>query len=249
MVKNDSLFYLSGVISFFIFSVVVALFSYVLIINDGIKNFALQKANYISVSLNNVTVRTPKKETQKKIDNRPVTKEEQATSTPQPMKNADINSLFSDVKTNKIVHKKDAPHRDIDTKHIKQIQKRIQTKSTKPTSEAMKAIASMKLASISSPQSNATSTALEVNKYLAKIQATVYENFYPPINSEGSSAKIRIWMSASGKLEDYRILAYSGNDTFNEEVNALKQRLEHIAFAINPEGRSLSVDIILMAKE
>ncbi len=252
MAKNDSLFYFSGFLSFLLFTAVVALFAYVLVINDTIKNFALQKDNYISVSLTTKPMQSQQKSNLNQEPPKPEVKKEPApeTSSDTPPKPADIKSLFSDVATKNVVHDKHAPVKQIDTKQIKQIQKRIQTSAQqKASAEATQKLAAMKLATISSDQKSSPSTALEVNKYLARIQAAVYEHFYPPLNSEGNSAKIRIWLDASGRVQDYRVLVYSAYDAFNTEVDSLKERLRAILFPPNPEGQSLTIDIILMSKE
>ena len=98
-------------------------------------------------------------------------------------------------------------------------------------------------------KSSKTSTASEVNEYLAKIQALVYEYFYPPQNSQGNSVKAVIELSAIGKVYDFRILRYSSNSELNSECDKIKERLSTVVFPKNPDNTSGTYIIILTSKE
>ena len=93
------------------------------------------------------------------------------------------------------------------------------------------------------------STANEVNEYLAKIQAIVYQYFYPPDNSQGNSIRAVIKLSSIGKVIDFRILNYSGNDSLNKECDKIKERLISVMFPINPKSKTESYTIILKSEE
>ncbi len=93
------------------------------------------------------------------------------------------------------------------------------------------------------------STGPLVNEYHAKIQALVHTYFRPPSGSAGEAARVRMNISASGKLMMYRIISYSGNGSFNNEVDWLKDRLSSVRFPEHPDGKDAVLEFILTAKE
>lgn len=93
------------------------------------------------------------------------------------------------------------------------------------------------------------STALDINEFLAKLQAFVYDRFYPPANSSGNSAIVRIWIGSDSKMSRFIIVAPSNNDYFDDEIKSLKQRLQSVRFPNNPEHKEIVIDITLIAKE
>ena len=198
-------FYVSGVIAFTLFFALLLLFTQFLFMNDSAKNFALKNAEFLSVS---IMLNDPKpvSKIQKKVPE-PV---QQKVSEPKSEKSlsapADISSLFSNVQAKKVVYDKHAPVKQIKDTQISQIQKRIQT-TEKRDSDISKKLESLELIKMSSREAPSASSAKEVNEYLATIQNVVYENFFPPVNSEGNSAKIRIWLDANGVLN--RITSYN----------------------------------------
>lgn len=91
-----------------------------------------------------------------------------------------------------------------------------------------------------------SSSADEVNEYLAKIQAIVYQNFSPPMNSEGNVVKIVLELDAFGKLLDCRVLNYSSNEALNQEADNIRERLLSVIFPKNPDNRSFRAIINLI---
>jgi len=254
MDKNDSYFYLSGFLSLSFFTIVVVLFSTLVISGQKVKSYALQKQKYIAVSVN-LSQKVP---TQNNAEPAPLPKPKpKSKPDPTPEKSTqkvpDISSLFSTVSSKKIVYKKKPVQkkRNIVNEHrVAQMQKRIKTTQKRESTDAQKKIKNLKLAKPSVREVGASASGgAEVNQYYAKIQAFVYQHFYPPANSEGTSAKVRIWLSASGRLSDYRVMAYSANSMFNSEVDQLKQRLSSLSFPRHPNGKSLVLDIILVSEE
>ena len=162
-------------------------------------------------------------------------------------KNIDIDDLFSDVWTKKIVQAKKKVLPD-NTKRILDIQKKIKTtqdNNVKSISEKVNNIDNVK----TNQEDEATSTAQEVNEYLAKIQAIVYQYFRVPHNSEGHSVKTRIDLNSLGKVLDFRVLTYSANEALNAEVDQIKNRLKHVIFPKNPQNKSSRTVVILISKE
>ena len=128
----------------------------------------------------------------------------------------------------------------------------IQKKITKSDENKVESI-SKKVRNMNAPkvdiESVKTSTATEVNEYLAKIQALVYEHFYPPQNSQGNSVEAIIELSPIGKVYDFRILRYSANSELNSECDNIKDRLMNIVFPENPDNSSGTYTITLTSKE
>lgn len=101
----------------------------------------------------------------------------------------------------------------------------------------------------SDKEQKAASTAQEVNEYLAKIQAIVYQYFHVPANTQGHSVKSVIELNALGKMIDFRILNYSQSSALNAEVDKIKERLKNVVFPVNPQNRSSRTVVILISKE
>jgi periplasmic protein TonB len=238
MDNNSNYFYLSGLISLSLFGVMFALFVHMLFSVNSLKSFALNKENYISISLEmpNLTTKSKKKN----VQSAPV---ESLSET--PSQNVDVNDLFSDVWTRKIVKKEPKP---VNSKRIQEIQKRIK----KAESNSVKSIAE-KVNTSETVQSkelqNSSSSAEEVNEYLAKIQAIVYQHFHVPPNSQGSSVKTVIELNALGKVLDFRVLTYSANSALNAEADKIKDRLKSVIFPLNPQNKSIRTIVILISKE
>jgi protein TonB len=226
----------------------------ILLQQEKLKQFALKKDNYISVSINTplVTKKTMKKskKTAPVTPPKPQIKKEEPTppvekpvvkQTPKAV-NKNISDLFSSVKTQKISHKsKKKPL--VDKKLLSKLSKKTAKKSVTQKSAAASLMKKIQI------ESQSASTSPDVNEYLAKIQAIIYEHFFPPINSEGLSAVISIRFDSAGKIMSYRVLNYSGNDLFDREVDMLESRLRAVTFVSHPEGKSESVKIILTSQE
>jgi len=206
--------------------------------SSSINEYALEKDNYISISMDI----QPKNSKSAKKSLQPTPIESSVSEIPQDV---DVNDLFSDVWTKKIQKKKIQPK---DSKRIKDIQKKIKTthaNSVESISEKLNELDSSK----SNEENSPSSTANEVNEYLAKIQALVYRYFNVPPNSEGYSVIAYIELNAIGKVMDFRILTYSANDALNAEVDRIKDRLKSVVFPINPQNKSFSTKVILKSKE
>jgi protein TonB len=250
--QNDRYFYLSGAISIFMFGAVIALFGAMLINGTMVKNYALKKDDFISVSIDMTTLDALPKDITKPVE-QPVdtpapapTKEERT----QPDAVQDVSSLFENVWTQKVSNKPKKETPTVDVKRIRAIEKRIETKQVNESSDATETIKKVELKRPAAELvGGSTSSASEVNEYLARIQAFVYQHFYPPANSEGQSSKIRIALNGQGTLTSYRVLVKSSNVMFNDEVELLEKRLKGLVFPKNPNNESMTIDIILIAKE
>ena len=226
MGNEQRYFYLGGLLSLGLFCLFSALFIILLFQSSKPTSYALKKDRFISVS---VVVHESKPAPKKQHK---VIKQE-VVSAPATNNNIDVNDLFSDVWTPKIETK--PKKKKVNSKRIQEISKRIKTSTKKHNSSL-----SQKLQNIQEVQSfneHTTSTAEEVNEYLAKIQAVVYESFHPPVNSQGSVVRIVIELDALGKMRDFRVLNYSNNDALNQEADRMKQRLLNVLFPPNPDGK------------
>ncbi|MEA2111885.1 MAG: TonB C-terminal domain-containing protein [Campylobacterota bacterium] len=252
---NNRYFYLSGLISLSLFVLFLVLFVMILLQQEKLKQFALKKDNYISVSIdtplvNKKSVKKNLKQVKSKLQEKPKEKPADKPETKPLVKpaekpkavNKNISDLFASVKTQKISHK--ANKKPVyDKKLLSKLSKKSVKKSVTQKSAAASALKKIEISSESA------STSPDVNEYLAKIQAIIYEHFYPPMNSEGLSAIVTITFNSSGKITSYRVLNYSGNEMFNSEVDMLQARLKALTFAKHPEGKSESVKIILTSQE
>ena len=240
MASNNNYFLLSGFIAFSLFA--LFLFSFVIMMfqPSKINAYALKKDNYISISLVTPKIKTTQAKRQEKVS-------KTQTSIPVESKNIDIDDLFSDVWTKKIVKTKKLTKPD-NLKRILDIQKKIKTtqdNDVKSISEKVNNLENVK----TNKESEASSSAQEVNEYLAKIQAIVYKYFKVPHNSQGNSVKTVIELNAFGKVLDFRVLSYSSNKALNDEADKIKARLEHVIFPKNPQNRSTRTVVILISKE
>ena len=254
MARNNRYFYLSGLLSFTLFFIVIILFFMLLLSTDKLHKYALQKQKYIAVSIT-LTQNIPTQQNAKPHpipEPKPLTKIEPEKISEPVQKIPDISSLFSSVSTKKITYKKKPKPKKhvINERRIAQMQKRIKMVDKKHSEDAKKRLKTLKLTKPSVKEVGAKrSGGAEVNQYFAKIQALVYQDFYPPVNSEGTSAKVRIWIDANGRLSDYRVLAYSANSLFNSEVDQLKARLKSVFFPKHPQDKPSVLDIILVSQE
>jgi len=206
-----------------------------------IRTYGLKKENYISVSI--AVVPTKNKVKKKSSSNAAVTV---ATQKKSISKNIDVNNLFSDVWTQKISHK--VKKREINSKRISEIQKQIKLQKTLSSKSTDKSLDTDENEE-NKKQEESTSTANEVNEYLAKIQAIVYQHFHVPPNTEGNSVKTVIELDPFGKVVDFRVLNYSASAALNDEVDKIKKRLKNVVFPINPQGKSSKTIVVLISKE
>ena len=203
--------------------------------------FALKKDNYISVSVD-ISIKQAKKTITSSSE--AVIKESIVEN---KEKNLNIDSLFSEVWTKTIKETKTVPKKINNRllQEIKQQTKTAENNEVKSVSEIFKDVHTKEI----SQESSSESTAFEVNKYLAKIQALVYKYFFPPSSSEGNTVQAVIQLSAIGKVKDFRILSYSSNEALNSECDKIKNRLINIVFPKNPDNNSGSYTISLTSKE
>ena len=240
MDSNKHYFYISGFIAFSLFILFLLLFIFTLFKPNKINTYALKKESYISISLEVVEV----KSVQKKKSQKAVLMEEKSTVSQTPK---DINKLFSDVWTKKIVHKKEKVKK-VDNKRYLELQKKIKIREknkVKSLSHKINNLENIK----TNNKKNASSAAEEVNEYLAKIQAIVYQHFHVPPNTEGKSVKTLIELNSFGKVIDFRVLNYSQNSALNDEADRMKSRLLHINFPENPEHTSSRTVVLLISEE
>ena len=229
MARENPYFFVSGFISLTLFSLIISLFLLMMLSTSKIKTYALTKDDFISVSLNVVPIPT------KKVSKEVVAVKE-IVEVVEEVKEVDIGDLFSDVWTKDIkVKKKEI--KKIDNKRLEKIQKRIKTSENNKVNPVLENVINNEATEIDT-QSKKSSSADEVNEYLAKIQAIVYKYFKPPANSEGHTVKAIIELSAIGKVLDFRILTYSANQALNQECDQIKDRLSTALFPLNPEAKS-----------
>ncbi len=215
---------------------------------NRIKHIQTASAEYISVNLNTVAIAKPKKVVKSKQTKALEPKEEALETLAEPKKvNTDISSLFGEVKTKKLVKRNKTKKATVDEKFLKKIKKRIKTKDTKvvKSEEASSLVKNLRL-SKQHIKVVGDSTGV-VDEYLAKIHAEIYSKFFPPAESVGKSAKVRLEIDENGALISFRVLIYSGDGLFDESVDSCLNSLHQ--FPIHPDHKAMSLELILTAKE
>jgi len=223
--------------------------------SDDEKSYALQKDDQISISINmaNIQVNNVKKTIEQPVKQeveKPIVKEEpkkEEAVVQTQKKEVNIDNLFSQVTTKDI--KKD--DKKIEKEVDKRVAQELSKKSTKAQENQVESLSSKieKINSqVKSDKASKASTGSDVNEYRATIQALVYENFFPPENSQGKVAFAVIELDAFGKMIDFRILSYSGDSLFNSECDKIKSRLVNVLFPKNPDNKSGTYKIKLMSE-
>lgn len=247
--NQERYFFLSGLLSIALFITLLFLVGYSLTVSPKIEQFAMTESAYISVSISpNVATPTKPIEPEAQLPS-PAPESEPAPieeSAPPPEAVPEISDLFSQVKPQKKLKKtsEESKRRE----ELSALEKEVLThKETPRFSDKVSKVELAKPSVKMVPQGG--STGPMVNEYHAKIQGLVYTYFRPPAGSAGEMARVRMSISASGKLIGYKVIRYSGNGSFNSEVDWLKDRLNAISFPEHPDGKDAVLEFILTAKE
>ncbi len=246
--NQERYFFLSGLISLSLFIAFLFLAGYSLIISPKIEHYAMFQSDVINVSIAlSDTKATDKVEPESKVEPQMADTVPETVSEPteQPEKIPEISDLFAQVKPQK------TPKKPLEvTKENEQLnaleKELLKHKDSPRFSDKVSKVELAKPSVKMVVQGGSTGPL--VNEYHAKIQALVYTNFHPPAGSVGEMARVRMNISASGKLIGYKVISYSGNGTFNSEVDWLKDRLNTIRFPEHPEGKDTILEFILTAK-
>jgi len=236
MDRDNNYFIISGLLSFSLFIIFLSLFIYMMFTTKEQKSYALTKKNYVAVS-----IVTPKK--MSKFSSSATVSQSTSKSV---SKDINVNDLFSDVWTQKIATK--PKPKKVNSKRIQDIAKKLKVSDKNDVnslSEKIKKIDNSK----DNEDKEKISAASEVNEYLAKIQSIVYQYFNVPPNTEGNSVKTVIELDPLGRLIDFRVLNYSGNDALNNEADKIKDRLKNVVFPKNPHNSSSKTIVVLISKE
>ena len=245
-VENNRLFFISGFASLFFFSVSVLIVVWQAKVFVQPLAYASVKSEVISVSLDSpaVTEPMPKSEISEEVahvkpEMEKVVKHDEVKQT-QPQ----ITDLFSKVKVaNSPKESKQSPK---ELSELNALEEKVL--SMKRSSKLFEKAKSIDLAKMG-VKVIAPSSGPLVNEYYAKVQGIIYANFHPASGTQGFSARVRIVLSADGKLDSYRVISSSGNGLFNAEVDWLKERLRQVSLPQNPNGDEAIFEIILTAKD
>jgi len=245
--NQERYFFLSGLISFSLFIILVVLAGYSLILTPKIEQFAMIQSDVINVSIaiSETKATQPSDPEPSVTSSEPeVIQERNEVVEPEPV--PEISDLFAQVKPDKTPKKKpeeNKRHAELNALEKELLERRETPRFSEKVNKITLAKPSVKMV----PQGGSTGPL--VNEYHAKIQGLVYTYFRPPSGSAGEVARVRMSISASGKLIAYRVLSYSGNGSFNSEVDWLKDRLGSIRFPEHPDGKDAVLEFILTAKE
>ncbi len=246
---NERYFFISGLISFSFFGVLVLLIGYSLVAATKIEQFAMTHSDVVSVSIADAVeiTRSEPLEQSEPAEDLPVVEEEtpaEAKSPAEPV--PEISDLFAQVKP-KNESKKNAEAQKRSEQLNALEQELLKPKETSRISDKVKKVELSKLGMKMVVQG--ASSGPIVNEYHAKIQGLIYARFHPPSGTQGQAARVRITIDAAGRLVSYKVLAYSRSSSLNGEVDWLGERLEAVSFPSHPEGRDAVIECILTAKE
>lgn len=246
--NQERYFILSGAISLSFFVLLLLLVGYSVLVSTKIESFALTQSNFVSVSVAIAEV-PAEPQTQAPAQPSPSEPLQESTPPPQPAQAEpvpEISDLFSQVKADKSVKKpKEESKR---TEQLDALEKELHASSAPSRfSEKVQKLELVKPSLTMSVQGGSTGPV--VNEYHAKIHGLVYTHFHPPAGSGGQAVRLRMKISASGKLISYKVIAYSGYSALNSEVDWLRERLASVQFPVHPEGRDTVLDFILTPKE
>ncbi len=247
--NDDYYFYLGGIVSFFFFLLFSTIFVLFIVEKSRVKQIQLSSSDYIAVNLNTIPIAPPVKVTKPKETVKEEEVKEEALETVEVPKkvNTDLSLLFGGVETKQLVKRNKTKSASVDEKFLKKIKKRIETKDTKTvkSTEASSLVKNLKLSKEHIKVVGDSSGV--VDEYLAKIHAEIYAKFYPPVESVGKSAKVRLEIDAYGVLVSFRVIRYTNDMLFDEAVDGCLNALHQ--FPAHPENKAISLDIILTAKE
>ena len=226
MDKDSLYFYAGGILSLLLFIIFFSFFLLFVSQSDKIKVFALTKNEYISISMETSIDKTVKKE--EAVEKEAVVEKSEAKPIEEVVKKSseeksnnevkkeklDVSDLFSDVKT-KNIQKYEEKKEPTKKKNL-EIEKMISPSTENKTDSISEKIKTIKT---ENKNQKSASSAPEVNEYLAKIQAIVYQHFNPPKNSQGKKVHAVIQLSQIGKVLDFRILSYSTSAELNSECD------------------------------
>lgn len=246
--NSDFYFYLGGIISLVVFILFGSVFLLFILEGTRVKHIQTSALNYISINLDAVPLAKPKKVTK-------VVKEKKEELIPEPKEkkdvsekiNTDISSLFGNVETKELVKRNRSKKIAVDEKILKKITKRIKTKDKKlvKADEASSLVKNIKLSKLNIKVIGDSSGV--VDEYLAKIHSEIYSKFFPGSDSAGESAKVRLEIDSNGVLVSFRVISYSKDELFNVAVDSCLNSLHQ--FPVHPDGKPMSIEIILTAKE
>lgn len=245
---NERYFFLSGLISLTLFSLLVLLVGYSVLTSVKIEQFAMTQSDVISVSIaiseQKAQSELPSEAAQavpEPVNEEPAPEEEKKVETV-----PEISDLFSQVKPLNEPKKKSENAKRSD--ELSALEKEITAQSEKQRfTDKVKNIELLKPGMKMTVQGGSSGPI--VNEYHAKIQGLIYTQFHPPAGSQGQAARVRIKISPDGRLVAYRVLAYSGHAALNNEVDWLKERLGSVRFPAHPDGKEALLECILTAKE
>ncbi len=248
MNQNDRYFFYSGIISLTFFASIILGLLYSITFAPKAKDYAMHLSDVIAISIDLSDKPVRRDVPQEK----PATKEpEKQEAEPEPPAPATtpatpvISDLFASVKNTESTKSEkkvdDSPNLDSITREIL---------SNNKSSSLSKKASSIETAKPSIEViEEGGSTGPEVNKYYAEIRAILEKYFRPPEGSEGIEGRIKIKLSANGRLLSYSVTKKSRMGSFNSELEWLRDRLESVKFPAHPENRDTVLEFIMKSKE
>ncbi|MDD5717816.1 MAG: TonB C-terminal domain-containing protein [Sulfuricurvum sp.] len=263
--NQERYFFISGFISLFFFFSLIVIIGYSSKLLSFPEQFALKKSDFISVSIEDIDIPAPVTVEEEHVETQPVETTAPAKeptldkplkeTPPQPVskketksesrKTPELSELFAQIKPQNNVEKIIEERKRLEKLSMLENQLALPNEKmhmSEKVKEFNLAKPSLKMV-VKSGSSGPT-----VNEYHAKIHALVYANFHPPVGSSGSAVRVRVSISAVGRMLNYKIIVYSNNEALNTEVDWLKERLQNVVFPKHPDDIDTDIEFILTAK-
>ena len=87
------------------------------------------------------------------------------------------------------------------------------------------------------------------DEFYSKIKNFLYNKWQPSIESAGHKAKVRFVLNNNSELLSYRVILYSGSDSFNLELDYYLASLQGTKFPVKIEQNKVAFEVFIGAKE
>ena len=246
MDKNKA-FYTSAIIAISSYLFIVILFLLYLTDHDVKKIDAYSKETILELDI----VITPKKKEhpklikshQVKVDSKIAKKIVKKSASISSKKRSDLKSLFANVKTKAKVIKKKIVNNIKKSTTTSRFKSKFE-KQTKVDNQLSKLLKEQ--TSKATIKKNSGDIKNEKDPYISKIYEMLYQRWNPLLLLDGLSAKVVLTINSNGELK-YRILQYSGDSSFDDQLVMFLEEQSTLKFPI-PKKQKIDIEVIFKAK-
>ncbi|BCD60061.1 MULTISPECIES: energy transducer TonB [unclassified Nitratiruptor] len=226
-----------------IFSLTLSIALYLLIVLGVLHFFTQENPTKIAIKAQSIDIMIsePKKEmkkvvTKKRVEKKSTPKKHKKSGSKSPKKRANIKNLFASLDT-KSLHAETPKRKSTEVSRFK----------GKGGKKAQKLLEKLQLKEFQPAQEKSIkSVEGKQDPYLEKVYKILYTYWIPSKESAGAQAKVKIIIDTQGNF-DYKVLQYSNNETFNEELDEYLQAMKSEHFPKPDQKRELTV--LFVAKD